>query len=903
MPPAAARPTARYRSVIVVLILALLLLGFFALGRLPVDLPPSPGTQRLNIRISAPGLTAPVIEEKLTRQFESALAGIPGVTAMDSVTTAGGASVDLNVNPHRDVIAVQREAISSLISVSPLLPESLETPSIMLSDASSICVEFTVSSRTLDSLALRDWVEAEFAKRLRELAGVATVDLQGGTVREILVLPDQRRLAGYGLSFEDLLQAIRKNPEAAPRNLHPPGKSRSRREPVQTGNLASVAAVPVVLPDGESIRLSEVARLALTHQLPAPLPDVDGQASVKVTVHKQAQAALSEVVERVRSHVDWMRANRLIPDDIALHDVSGKFDETRPLLRKIGFAFLGGFMLILFAVYLFWGIARRTVIFGVIVAVSLQGVFVVMALTGTALDVMTLGGLAMGMGLIGGSVLMMYEHQSRPASSPGRFNPVVAPSIFMMAALIPVFMDDGELGVLFRKFALFFGAAWLFAAWLAGWLVPIFDVRNPRRSGEPWQAAVGHVMARWRQSYDGLLRQLLRRAALTLSVAAAAIILLTTMLLVQNRETPVLVERPGHDVVLRVLGRDYAGLVTLADEITFSLGQMTELSQVIHAGQVSHEEIALNLDEERARELGVDMVMAGKALAVATSGIPAGSFRDAEHRYNVRMQLPPEDSGSVAKGKILLLGELENRPAVHLRDVASLERVVVPTRLLHHNGMPMIEISIRTNNGLMSEPVKRKVLEAIAKLNIPSGYKIIFGRHGDAPERHRDLITPGLSVLMIFGAAWLFYRSLQLALTILFTACATLVFTVATLPLFGLALSPPVWVGMILLLGLSAGHTAMLTSCLVAQPTNVSLLRQVRQASRQQFRLWLAVVVAGILGMLSLMWVNGGISGLHIIVVVLSVSLVFSLLVHLLLAPPMYWLFSRMEQIPGISRL
>lgn len=904
MPPAAARPSTRYRSIIVVLILALVLLGFFALGRIPVDLPPSPGAQRLNVRISAPGLTAPVIEEKLTRQIETALSGIAGVTAMDTVIMTGGASVDLHANPHRDIVAVQREAMSRLERVSASLLASLETPVIMLTDASSATVEFTLTSRTLDSLALRDWVEAEFAKRLRELAGVATVEIKGGTVREILIMPDQRRLAGFGLSFEDLLQAIRRNPEAQPRFRPSPVKSQSRRESVQTGDLAAVAALPVPLPDGENIRLSEVARLVLTHQPSAAIPEVKEQQAIKVTVHKQAQAALSEVVERVRSHVDWMRANRLIPNGIALHDVSGKFDETRPILRNIGLAFLGGFVLILFAVYLFWGIARRTVIFGVIVAASLQGVFVVMALTGTALDVMTLGGLAMGMGLMGGSVLMMYEHPLRPASSPGRINPVVAPSILLMAALIPILMDGGELGAYFRKLVIYFGAAWLLAAWLAGWLVPIFDVRHPRRSAEPWQAAVGHVMARWRQYYDRLLRLLLRRAALTLSVAAAAIILLTAILFVQTRDTSVLVERQGHDVVLRLLGQDNTRLVTLADEITFSLGQMAELSQVSHTGQASRELVTLKMDEDRAKELGVDIVMVGKALAVATSGLSVGSFIDAEHRYHVSMRLPPEDAGSVAKGKILLLGELENRPAVHLRDVALPQRVVVPTHLLRHNGMSTIEISIRMNNGPMSEPVKRKVLAAIAKINVPSGYQIFFERHGDALERHQDFITPGLSVLMVFGVAWLFYRSLRLALTILFTASTTLIFTVATLKLFGLVLSPPpVWAGMILLLGLSAGHAAMLTSGIIAQPTNLTLSHRLRQASRQQFRPWLALVVSGILGMLSLLWVNGEISGLHIIITILSVSLVFSLLVNLFLTPPLYWLFSRMEQIPGLSRL
>jgi multidrug efflux pump subunit AcrB len=897
MPPTAVRPSARSRSVIVVLILAFILLGFFALGRLPVDLPPSFDAFRLSIRFSAPGVTATAIEERLARQIESALTGISGVTAMDSIVTAGNVGVDLHVNPHSDIDAVQREAMSRLQGVATSLPASLSPPVMTLIDASSTSVEFTLTSKTLDSLVLRDWVEAEFAKRMRELAGVATVDIQGGTVREILVMPDQRRLAGYGLAFEDLLQAIRRNPEAEPRFHSSRVKSRSQRDPVQTGDLAAVAAVRVPLPDGESIRLSEVARLALTFLPPAALPEGDVQESVKVTVHKQPQAALSDVVERVSAHVDWMRANRLIPDGIALNDISGRFDEARELLRKLAFAFLIGFMLVLIAVHLLWGIARRTLIFGVIVVVTLQGVFVVMALTGTALDVMTLGGLVMGMGLFGGNVLLMYEHQSRSvASSVRSINSVVATSILPVVALIPVFMDGGELGVHFRKFVIFFGAAWLFAAWLAGWLVPIFDVRNSRRSADTWQAAVGHVMARWRRSYDRLLRQLLRKAALILTVAATSIILLTAILFVQKWETPVPVERPEHDVVLRVLGEEYNRLVTLAEKISFSLGQMAEFSQVIHTGQVLREAVSLKLDEERSRELGVDIFMAGKALAVATAGISVGSFRDAVHRYNVRMQLSPEDAASVAKGKILLLGELENRSAVHLRDIASLEQVVVPERLQRRNGMPMVEINARTGNGPISGQVQKNVQAAIAKVNIPSGYRIIFGRYGGLPEGYRILIAPGLSVFMIFAVAWLFYRSLSLALVILLTACATLVITVAALPFFGLLLSPPVWAGMIFLLGLAAGHAAMLASCIVAQPPDLSLSRRLRQASRQQFLPWLAVVVTGVLGMFSILWVNGGISGLHIIITILSVSLVFSLLVNLLLAPPLYWLFWRMER-------
>ena len=395
MSPAAARPSARYRSVTVFFIMVFVLLGFFSFGRLPIDLPPSRDAPRLNIHISVPGLTAPAIEKKLLRPIESALADLPGVVAMESTAASGSVSIDLRLNHRRDIDAVQRHVMSRLERDRTSWPASIDPPAVTWVDRSSASMEFNLISRAHDSLALRDWAEAGFARRLRELPGVATVDIAGGTVREILVMPDQRRLAGYGLSFEDLLQAIRKNPEVDSRASQSPVKKRNRRDPMLSGSLAALAAVPVILPDGESIQLSEVAGL-VPNQLANSAPvRVNGAEAVKVTVHKQTPSALSDVVGELRSHVDWMRANRLIPDGIEIQSLSGHFDDARRPLRKMAYAFLIGFILVLFAVHLLWGRGRRTLMLGVITVASLQGVFITMALLGMALDVMTLGALVL----------------------------------------------------------------------------------------------------------------------------------------------------------------------------------------------------------------------------------------------------------------------------------------------------------------------------------------------------------------------------------------------------------------------------------------------------------------------------------------------------------------------------
>lgn len=892
MPPAAARPSARYRSVVVVLLLAFLLLGVFALGRLPVDLPPSSDAPRLNLRISAPGLIAPVLEQQLTQRLERALAGVPGVSAVDSITTSGEVSIDLSLNHRRDIDRVQRAVMARLEQATTPWPALMDAPTLALADDASKVAEFTLTTGTRDALALRDWAEAGFARRLRELPGVAAVDIEGGIVREILVLPDQRRLAGYGLSFEDLLQAIRRNPEADPQARAAPAKGRSRREPVQSGNLAAVAALPVMLPGGESIQLAEVAGLTLSHAPEAALR-VNGAEAVRVTVARLPRAALSEVAEEVRAHVDWMHANRLIPEGIEIHSFVSQLDAARKPLRKMAYAFLIGFVLVLVAAHLLWGSGRRTLMLGVIIVAAMQGVFIAMALSGAALDVMTLGGLVLGTGLFGGVVMMLFGSTAAPAEGHGA-NPAIAAAVAVSMALVPVWFAGGELGTVYREMVVVFGGAWLLAALLAMWLVPMFDTRR-RRAGVPWHASGSYVLAGMHQFYDRWLRRLLQRAVPALVVAALIIAALTAVVFMKSREMSAPVELPGREIVLRLQGPDSAELTALADDIVQRLGKLPGLHQASHSAQITREEWLPLLDEERARELGVDLGLAGKALAIAATGIPAGSFRDADRHYNVIMRLPPEDARGIAAGNILLLGELEHRPAVHLRDVATLQRVVVPARLHRHNGIPEIGITASPAEGYSPGQLRTETDSLFDEMKLPSGYRLMPGRGSDAARNTNGLMALALAVMLVFVAqAWL-HRSLRPALAITLAAGATVVGTGAALLLSGMSLSPPVWLGALLLFGIAAGHAATLAAAR-DKP-------QLRQIARHQFLALFAMVLTAALGMLSLMWVNGGVSGLHILITVLLTGLPVSLLINLLLTPLLYWMFLRKEQIPESQRL
>jgi len=902
MPPAAVRPSSRHRFFVVLATLTVLLLGFFALGRLPIDLLPAHEAPHLLVRISVPGVSALVIEEKITRRLEQTLSGTAGVSSIESVTESGGAVIDLRLKHRRDIEAAQQDTAVRLDRAKSFWPASVEPPNVSIVDVSSVAAEFVVTSRTREPLALRDWVQDEFARKLRELPGVSTVDVQGGAVREILVMPDQRRLAGYGLSFGDLLQAIRKPPATDTAVQRPPAKRHGRHVAMQSGGAAAVAALPVTLPDGESVSLSEIATVTLGEGAKPEHFLFDGREAVKVTVHSQPRAVMSDVVERIQAHGEWMRANRLIPEDIEIHPLSPRLVQARQSLWRIALALVAGVALALFTGQLLLRSGRRSVLLGVVIAASLLAAFVLMALLRFTLDVITLGGLAMGAGLFGSSAILLFENTRRPADHGViTVSPMMAMAAALPAALLPILFVSGGINLLFREFVVVIGAAWLLSAMFALMLVPVFDKRRRRHGEERRKGLVGHWIAGIRQSYDSLLRRLLRKPVVALILVFILAALMLTVFSLKRQEAPLTGDTGA--VVVRIQGADRERLTAYADDIAQRLRSMPEWREVRHSLQASHEELSLRMDEDRARELGVDITDAGRALAIALTGIPAGDFRDAEHRYDIRLRLPPEESSNaVALDRILLLGELEDRPAVHLGDVARVEHVPAPTQIRRRHGIPEVEIVASSANGVSPQQAWALMHAMLENYKLPAGYRFSFAGSGDTVEtsRSQEPAVFGWALFFLFIIQALLHRSWRAATMITLTAFSVVAGTGTVLLLSGMPLSPAVWLGGLILIGITAGQAAIFAASVSGlSRQDLSWQQKLRRVAKYQFRPLFALSLVTVTGMIPLVYTSGAAAVLHPVIIIVGVGNLFSLPAILFLVPALTVFLACKEQSRG----
>ncbi len=526
----------------VILTLAVVVLGLFSLGSLSVNLLPDIIYPRINVRISDPGVSVGVMEERVTRQLEEQLAITEDATSVDSTTSEGSSVVRLGFEYGKDIDVALRDASTRLDRARRFLPKTIEAPIIYKRDPSQRPVmEYVVSSMDKSPVALRDWADNVFARWFYNIPGVAAVEVGGGLQREVRVLPDQQKLAGMGLTVADIVRVLNDN------NINEPA-GRMRLSGLEYGSrtegrlttLAQLAALPVPVGDNETVRLDEVARIEDGHEeekLRVRFNDIPG---VKVSIQKQPQANTVAVVDNITARLDWLRANQLIDPDVRVNKVSDQSVYIRDSLRNAVWAVLAGSILAMLVVWLFLGSWRYTLIIGTAIPVSIFVSFIIMQMAGLSLNIMTLGGLALGVGMLVDSTIVMLEniarHRQLDDASPQRagelaaaevYSPVVASTTTNLVAVLPFLFIGGLVGLLFRELILTIVAAIAASLIIALTLVPSLAVRSRLASG---RGLAERVMRRLARAYGWLLGKLITWRWLVFFLALAGSVVAAWML-------------------------------------------------------------------------------------------------------------------------------------------------------------------------------------------------------------------------------------------------------------------------------------------------------------------------------------------------------------------------------------
>lgn len=526
--------------------LALVVLGFFFSLRLPVDLLPNIVYPEVRVRVLDADVPARIMEDQVTRRLEEQLAITENVIAMTSTSEEGESSVDLSFPYGTDIDSALRDASTRLDRAQRELPSTIEPPSIYKLDPQQIPVmEFVISSNRRDPVELRSLVDYTLAKWFINLPGVASTEVGGGLLREIQILPDMNRLAAYGMSSDDLVAVLR----AANRDV-PAGKLRtstheySSRTAGRFLNVEEIRKLPVMMAGGNSLPLEELAEVRDTHEDERLRVRFNGITGVKMSIQKQPEANTVAVVDAVQARLTWLQENNLLPGDIELHTVSNQSVYVRYAIDNALLAGISGAGLAMAVVFLFLGDLRRTLVIGSAIPIAIALTLFVMEFTGLTLNIMSLGGLAVGIGMLVDNAIVMLEniHRHQLAgedalhaglNAAGEVNsPIIASTTTNLAAVVPFLMIGGLTGLLFRELIITVSAAIFAAMLVALTLVPAWGVRLRSTSGDDrvWRRHFERRMQGLQSAYARVLTRLTARRLLQFVMVLGFSVLLAVSL-------------------------------------------------------------------------------------------------------------------------------------------------------------------------------------------------------------------------------------------------------------------------------------------------------------------------------------------------------------------------------------
>jgi hydrophobe/amphiphile efflux-1 (HAE1) family protein len=400
--------------------LTVFVMGFFVASQLPVDLLPAITYPRIGLRGDAPGLSPQVAVDEITRPLEDALSATEGVVQVFSQTREGQVSIDLYFQPGGNIDQALNDATATLNRARSTLPETFETPRLFKVDPSQLPVyEMALTSPSLTAQALRIFAEEELERELQQVPGVASVNVSGGVSEEVQVNLDLRRLQAVGIDVADVNDALRdRNQDISGGRLRGGSEETLTRLVGRFESADELQNLPITVPGTDppqQVLLRDVATVVDGTEEQRIFVSLNGQPAVKVSVQKQPEANTIEVVDGVKARLEPLRQAGQMREGM---EMSPTLDESRFIRNSINNVItsgLTGALLAGLAVLMFLGSLRQTVIIVLAIPLATLVALVLMSLFGLSLNVFSLGGLALGVGIVVDNSIVMLENMANRA--------------------------------------------------------------------------------------------------------------------------------------------------------------------------------------------------------------------------------------------------------------------------------------------------------------------------------------------------------------------------------------------------------------------------------------------------------------------------------------------------------
>ncbi|GMB00975.1 efflux RND transporter permease subunit [Pelosinus sp. IPA-1] len=449
---------------VAMVVLAVVILGLLSYTKLKVDLMPNIVAPHIVVQTTMENTGPEEMENLISRPIEEAVARVNNVSKISSSSMQSISMVDIEFNWRTNIDVAANDARARIDRIRDTLPTEAKTPVVWKIDTSNKPIIILALTGNKDLRELRRIAEEVVQDRLEQVPGVGSVDLDGGFQREISVKVDQGRLQAYGLSLKQVSDRLAQENVDSSGGFATEGKAEYLvRTLARFASLTDIQDAILIAANGVPVRMKDIATVEDSHKEARILASLDKQVAVGLNVRKQPDANTLDVIN------DSKKALQKIQQEYPDVTVTITYDQGNYIKNSVmnvqENAIIGGILAIL-VIYLFLRSARSTFIVALSIPISLIATFMMFQFKGLTINLMSLGGLALGVGMIVDDAIVVIENiyrhlqqqkfiwQAVDDATAEIGGAVISTTITVMVVFLPISFAEGMSGMLFAEFAL-----------------------------------------------------------------------------------------------------------------------------------------------------------------------------------------------------------------------------------------------------------------------------------------------------------------------------------------------------------------------------------------------------------------------------------------------------------------
>ncbi|PKL50304.1 MAG: acriflavin resistance protein [Candidatus Riflebacteria bacterium HGW-Riflebacteria-2] len=515
-----------------------IIFGAISLYKLPVDLMPDITYPTITVMASYSDASPTEVETLITRPLEQAVAAIPGVEEINSTSTEGRSRVRISFAWGTDLDAASNDLRDRIDRILSRFPDDVDRPTIRKFDAAAFPVLIIGAASDLDPVQMLDLIDDQVKYRIERIPGVAAIDVMGGNQREIQVNIDINKVKALKIAPDQVISRLRAENINLPAGMIESGNYELRlRTPGEFKDVKEIERLVIGETAGKLIRLRDVAEILDLWEKRRSIVRINGKPGVRIMVNKQSGSNTVAVAKAVKSELE--KINEEIPQ-LRLAPIvdSSKYIE-RSINNVSSSALYGGLLAILILQF-FLGNLASTGIIATAIPVSIVATFALMYYFGFTLNIMSLGGVALGIGMLVDNSIVVLENIFRyrekgmgmmEAAIKGSSEvamPVLASTLTTVVIFLPLLFVEGMTGVMFKQLAYIVAFSLLCSMVISLTVVPMLTSRylrlgNGKRSifRQLSEAAIRVILS----AHGGALNLILlhrKKAVFVLGILAAS---------------------------------------------------------------------------------------------------------------------------------------------------------------------------------------------------------------------------------------------------------------------------------------------------------------------------------------------------------------------------------------------